>query len=1058
MRASAGTGKTYSLTEELYDCLEKKLVEPERVIAVTFTRAAAGELKERVRSKLFEKGLTEEAHRVEAALIGTVHSVCESLLKRFAFETGLSPDIQVLPDDEAGACFKAALSGALTGEILTTMAEIAYRFDDDDWLKIPAGIAEKVRVNGISAGRIPAMADESVKRYLRFFPPAMKITAEIADTELEKILKKAIGEIEGNIKSEIDTTKKTKDYLKGLRITYHQRKRLKWKDRAKLASNKPGMKSLEAAGPVIAAGAEQFAHPLLRQDIETFIRTVFAVAAEALERYDHWKRERGFIDFTDMEAKTAFDLLQNQSVIDSLEKEFDLLMVDEFQDTSPIQLALFNRLGEITGNVIWVGDKKQSIYKFRGCDPDLMEQAYAALEKGTEEKVLPDCYRSRKPLVDFCSAIFKTAFVPLGYREKEFTLGAPRGEPAGLPPPIEVWALDGKNARQVTNLLAEGIRQLLDPGEEITIIDKISARPRPIRAGDIAILRRTNLACENTATALNRIGIRASVAQQGLTKTREGVYLLSALEVVLDRTAGVPALIVRCLSRGESPADYIDEQIALKKGDGSPGIFPWDDDPLLRNLRALDGELITSSPSEMLDRVIETSGAREVCLRWPQSGPKLANIEMLRMYAGRYEETCRFRQTGASTLGLLLYLKALSGLAEGDRQSAEEYEDAVTISTYHRAKGREWPVVVVGDLEKRGRGGCLCCGAHIVSGDEEFDLANPLKDRWIRYWPWPYGNLTKGAPLYEELKASPEEDLAVLRETREMQRLLYVGFTRARDILILPARKNQSEPNWLKSLEAGVSLPIDDDEGEAIRHFGSGGNLRSRLRRLTQPGDQRAALLHSSRWFARPEGEPPERDPLFISPSSLKVKKDGDSEVPAREGTSIDLGDPIKAKAPKEAEDSPFGNAVHAFFAADRKGLTEDKRIEIARRCLASFGVVSAVTPDDLLTAADRLYKYCEEEWPGGKLWRELPVESVQGEQIVKGIADLVIETNDAVHLIDHKTIAAKKDRCPFIANLYQPQLQAYAAALEKALSKPCKTTAIHFPFAGLVITTVPGS
>jgi len=422
------------------------------------------------------------------------------------------------------------------------------------------------------------------------------------------------------------------------------------------------------------------------------------------------------------------------------------------------------------------------------------------------------------------------------------------------------------------------------------------------------------------------------------------------------------------------------------------------------------------------------------------------------MYAGHYEETCRFRQTGASTLGLLLYLKALSGLDEGDKQSSEEYEDAVTISTYHRAKGREWPVVVLGDLEKGGRAGCLCRGAHIVSGEEEFDLADPLKDRWIRYWPWPYGGLSKGAPLYEELKASPEEDLAVLRETREMQRLLYVGFTRPRDILILPARKTQSEPSWLKSLDAEVSLPIDDDEGEAIRSFGSGGNLRSRLRRLTEPGDQRAALIHSSRWFARPEGDPPERNPLFIAPSSLKGGKDEGTAAAATEGKSINLGDPIKAKAPKEAGDSPFGNAVHAFFAADRQEMPKDKRLEIARRSLTSFDVVSAAAPEDLITAADRLYKYCGEEWPEGKLWRELPVECRKGEQIVKGIADLVIETDDAIHLIDHKAIVAEKDRCPFIATLYQPQLQAYAAALEKALGKPCETTAIHLPFAATMI------
>lgn len=1052
IRASAGTGKTYSLTEELHNRLENKSLEPERIIAVTFTRAAAGELRERVRSRLFEEGMPDQAHRVEAALIGTVHSVCERILKRFAFEAGISPDVRALPEEEAAASFRVSLSGVLSREELAGLAEITRRLSIKDWTDTPRQIADKARSNGICPEELRAMAGRAEGAFLRYFPPPAESCADEADRTLKSALDNAIRDLDAIIGSGKDKCKNTRDYLAFLRQFRRRFENLTWSERAKLSSELPAKKSLAAAEPVIAAGKEQFAHPRLREDVGTFIRAVYSVAADALESYDGWKRDRGFIDFTDMEAKTL-DLLENRAVAEALAGEFELLMVDEFQDTSPLQLALFQRLGEIAGNVVWVGDRKQSIYKFRDCDPELMELAYRALEKTAEEEDLPDCYRSRKPLVDFCSAVFAGTFTNLDYSEKEFALGAPRGEPAGLPPPVELWALDSPNKDEDNVLIAEGIRQLLDHGGGITVVDKASEEVRPVRPGDIAVLRSTNADCEKSAAALNRLGIRTSTAEAGLVETREAVYVLSALEVVLDRRAALPALLVRRLSgSGEAEAD-IGERIG-QLGAGAPPAEPWAGDPVLDGLRALSKEMAVRSPSEMLDLAIERSRAREVCLRWPHAELALANIEMLRMYAARYEENCRFRQTGATTLGLLLYLRDLPAPRKDEKnglQSAEEFEDAVTVSTYHRAKGREWPVVILGDLDKKERGGCQCRGVHVLPGDEKFDPARPLEGRWIRYWPWPYGGMTSGAPLYGPLAGSEEEDYARGRDRAEAQRLLYVGFTRARDILVLATREGNPEPSWLADLDARLPLPIDGEEGEAVRDFGDGGKVRSRLRRISEAAETAPAGEQANRWFDRPEGEPPPREPLFISPSARKPEEAvPDAPLPAE--AIEDLGEKIPIRPPRDPKDTPIGNAVHDFFAADREDLPEEKRLEIAARCRAAFDGVDNFTDRDLVTAADRLYRHIRQQWPEAKLWRELPLECRKGEQAIRGVADLVIETEEEVHLIDHKTQPLEKTPCPTEAPRYFPQLEAYAEALEKALGKPCRTAAIHFPFAGVIV------
>lgn len=1052
IRASAGTGKTYSLTEELRERLASRAVEPEQVIAVTFTRAAAAELKERVRSKLFARGLDEAAQRMETALIGTVHSVCESLLRRFAFESGISPEVEVLPEEEAAACFSEAVSSALTSDRTEEIGRIAARCSVD-WIAAAAEVAQKARDNGIGPEALREMAKRSEEGYLKYFLPPAWPTAAAADNAFLSAIAAAIRWIESNRKEGGDETKLTSDFLLELKRMHQKGSRMTWGERASILGMKCGVGSREAAEPVIEMALKQAAHPGLHADVAGLIAAVYGLAADALDRYDRWKKERGLIDFTDMETLTAFTLLKNPSVEKNLRREFKLLMVDEFQDTSPVQLALFQRLGDIAGDVVWVGDRKQSIYKFRGCDPDLMEDAYSALKDTAKERVLDACYRSRAPLVDFCSAVFARTFVPLGYRREEFRLAAPRGNPPGLPSPVEVWSLESKNAETDALLIAEGVRRLLDPREKITVEDRVTGKPRPVRPNDIAILRSTNDQCEAISRVLGNIGIPASVAQGGLTSTPEGVYVISSLEVVLDRSAALPALLIQSLSGRAKMEELIDERIdKAAKPEEKGGDFPWPDDPVLRGLRALADELPFHSPAAMLDRVIETSGAREVCLRWPHSSLALANLDMLRTYALQYEEICRFREAGASTLGLLLYLQSMDQLEEGNKQSAEEYEGAVTVSTYHKAKGREWPIVILGDLDRKERGGCACCGIHVLTGGKGFDLSDPLRGRYIRYWPWPFGDKSRNTPLFEALSRSPEEADARQRDNRESQRILYVGFTRARDILVLPTRRKKPLPAWIERLEADLIFPVEGVEGVAVRDFGGGTMVDSRLRCLdtVSSGDPRKE--DKPVWFRRPSGEAPQHQPLFVHPSELH--RTGESDKEKQLFREIDLGRAISVKIPEESGSLSIGNTVHGFLAADRRTLGKDKRLKIAQRILSANGITGALLPENLLIMADRLYGYLDKNLPGSKIWREMPLMAHRGDQIVRGVADLVAESDQGFALVDYKAFAWERERCAQIAPTYLPQINAYADALSSALGKPCVMKAIYFPFAGLLLSS----
>ena len=133
------------------------------------------------------------------------------------------------------------------------------------------------------------------------------------------------------------------------------------------------------AQPVIRAAQRYEEHPRLRADIEKYTQSLFEFAARALTLYQERKGERGLLDFVDLEQLTL-ELLQQSAVAEVIREEFDLLVVDEFQDTNPIQLALFIRLAALVKHgAVWVGDVKQAIYGFRGSDPTLMDAVLASV-------------------------------------------------------------------------------------------------------------------------------------------------------------------------------------------------------------------------------------------------------------------------------------------------------------------------------------------------------------------------------------------------------------------------------------------------------------------------------------------------------------------------------------------------------------------------------------------------------------------------------------------------------------------------------------------------------
>jgi ATP-dependent exoDNAse (exonuclease V) beta subunit len=1073
--ASAGSGKTWRLTQELSAALLDGSARPEGVVAITYTVKAAGELASRIRARLLAEGRADLAARVRDGYLGTIHSVCQRLLREFSLEAGLSPWLEPIPEAERRRLFDVALSSVLRGRE-GRLNELQRRLSMDGWKGPLLQIVDAARANGMGPAALRQSAAESRAGLARLLGPATLDGATYLArlTAAHAKLQRKLNELAGGTVAD-DRKRAAKGRLVGAALARGAMP--PWKDQVQLAAMVGGRKFAGFSDDLVALVAQHRSCAAFQEDVLGMQEALFDLGAQAIGLFVAEKAGAGVVDFGDMLAQ-ARDLLALPAVRGALGARLDLVLVDEFQDTSPLQLAVVGALGEIARRSVWVGDRKQAIFAFQGSDPALMTAALDQALGGRPPTILGRSWRSRPPLVELCSELFAAALRPRGWPEDQVRLAPARPDPSGLAaqPAVECWGWGpakverGGAAVRASEVyaLADGVAALLASPPRVrergSGEDGGAERIRPASRRDVAILARSNGRCRQIAEALLARGIEARVSLSGVAQTPEAVLARAALALLADPADGVAALEVAWLG-GAAAADpdrwlsarlsevqaWRTARAAAEAAGGPlpPSPAPFADDPRVAALRGAADEAARLSPAEALDLALRIAAVAERVRGWPEPGQRLANLEALRGEADAYERLCAARKSAATVLGLVAHLAALDAdSGEEGKQALPSAEDAVTVCTWHKAKGLEWPIVVLSHLDFDRERDVFDVA---VEAATTFDFARPLDGRWVRWWPWPYGAMSANLALLDAALQSPEALRVRDADLGERLRLLYVGFTRARDLLVLAAKVDEraGPSTAVLDLLAGtpqaplLGLPFQEAPGARAVTVG-GRSWPCTVRAVSGlPPPPSTAPRPAVRWYAPGPRTP--RPPERLSPSAEPLP--GVARI-----LRVDAIGPRRAVAAGPELAGPVGDAIHGFLAADRGG-DPSARTAMAARLLAAHGVAGAVAPETLLAASDALRQGLEARHPGATWFREWPVRArLPGAppRLLSGEVDLFLELPDGFVLVDHKSFpgdATERDRR--LVEEYAPQLRWYARVLAEALGKPLTSAYIHLPVRG---------
>jgi len=1110
VQAGAGSGKTTQIVARITS-LVRHGIPMSRIVAITFTEKAAADLRNRVRTSLEEahaehtetrekKYFEDALDELDAAPLGTIHSFARRLIAENPIEVGVPPGFEVRSDlaskiDQTAvwesqrdiifrdpnlrADFELLIG---LGVSMTRFEELAT-FLDTSWDRIPEGIRELIPgshgLRGLmeSAKGLVSRGDLCTNEDDRLFLQLQKL-----ETFLQKLEE---AEPQGQLK-----------------IAVVLRQVPRFNSRLGAKGNWPNgvLGELRDQGMALLAHAQEAFDALVQPSVERVTRYFAEIALSRAEE----RRRAGALDFHDL-LVIARNLINSSAETWSLiASRYHCVILDEFQDTDPLQAELLCRLvGESyepdtpwtnlslrPGGLTTVGDPKQSIYRFRGADIDTyFRHRTRQPSLGAASQVeLTTNFRSSVPVLEWVNEAFGSIIVENGRIQPEFTPlnpaagAATTGALAG--PSVGVLG-DGQRAGSAEEARQEEARDIANailratgrvPGEPQWSIQKRqgdSTQVSNAELSDICILIPTRRSLPQIEAALRAADIEfISEASSIVYSTLEVQGLLMAARAIAH-TADPGALVLALRSPLFGIGD--DDLLSWHRDYGSWSVFdsmafaesPHPVGRALHILKSVVYQLPSLAPSDVLDVLVRESLLYEKFLA-AGAGYK-AWWRRIRYVIDQAEAW--YATTGGSLRDYVIWAELQQDESTKVREAIapEIGDNAVRITTVHMAKGLEYPIVFVGGA----------MSAQLVKRPVV------LWDDWGSLFVHLTSGLKDGFAVqsigYEE--AFAQERIAQIAEHR---RLLYVACTRAESHLVVSQHLHKKSLEHafgsilaetdIRSMSHAISLvydevdvlpappsditqaisttPADDWElwHESIQNAAERARGRSVTELAHQPSLPGAEEFFSSLGIKAPEGKMQKTNTVSpsVSDSDLEVEKkkrvrfvDADDNMDQRDGADDQQRNPQRQASQESG--SAFGQALH--WVMEMCDL--DAQADISSLAIRASDIFGVTQPELVqAAAAQALDTDVVQEARLRRHWLELPLMVPSGELVVEGFADLVYEKEDgSLVVVDFKTDRVLEP--PALA-AYWAQLSTYAAILQKVTARKCGELAIvHAPIEG---------
>lgn len=1000
VNAGAGSGKTKVLVERYLYILENGKIEEgkeiESVVAITFTKKASQEMKERIREELKRKFPLDKKWRriykdLEKGNISTIHSFCSNLLRENPVEANIDPQFKVLEDYKSDEILYEVIKSYFINGIeedkkIYEFVKSFNLYNLDNLVCTIMEVYKKIRSTGISFNEVGEKTLNNI--------------------ESTKFKEEDIFEIKNVFKYFMNKGRKNSKVVKlkedPVWIEFSKKENYDEEVLNILPYLKDNIGSMKGEEDKISYLIETIDNVLKVREYKKkeLYETLIQVLIDVDRLFTKDKRKLGCVDYEDLQLM-VLKLLDNYDIKKKYQQKFKYIMVDEFQDTNELQKGIIYKLTSIDSkidreNLFIVGDPKQSIYGFRGADVEVFYDVMEDIEEVSKSKPikLGENYRTVHTVLEFVNIIFEkimgSKYIALEPVKKSLNnldveilenkdLEIPEGENQG-----------DYNKYYESRLIAKRIKALVESGE--------------YEYKDFAILFRSSTEDFIYEKALKEYGIPYyNLGGKGFYKQEEILDLMNALKGIsniYDNISIVGVLRSPMFGLSDKTIYWLlkqkEESIIESLNEEIPYIEENERKKMKNAYNMLKQFVLKRNmlnPYELIIELIEKTYYNQVLMLKYGGKQRVANVYKFLEMAREYTE-----KENGTIEDFINYIEDMKrkNVDESQAKIQSEDGDSVKIMTIHKSKGLQFKVVIIPQMAK----GFNKDTSSILF---EKNLGLGIKHEDL-------------SPIYNEIYNSIKE-----KEERENKRILYVAMTRAEERLILG---NQGKNTGFKKM---INSFLDFVQYEIIEELDMEKELKDEVKGLkddlkeTKP--MKKELFPILGEISGANKRPFERFSVtqYITFRDCKKK----FFMKYYKNLPIDEYEDNDKEGKYILKSTIRGNIVHKFCELYRIGLDQDN---LLYNIVLSFGikptssVLSEVKPYIINYANNYKEDYDE-------MFNEREFYYKSNDNFIFGIIDRMYIKNNFIEIIDFKTNRVTNKK--WLLDKYSPQLQLYTKACQ---------------------------